>query len=206
MSQRKIHASRRRPAIHAEAPHTCADSWGPWRELDPAEATAHFGTPVERATVNDRLVAIQRTVPSGLFIDEAGAGTTMTHLMVAMKDGVEAPWATLQRVKDELCGADREAVELYPSARRAMDVTERHLWVLPAGAAWPLGMIPSRPAPAVEAPEAAPAPLADGVPSEPPPAPETAPTADAAAEALATALTDRLVADELARLGAQWVG
>jgi hypothetical protein len=51
--------------------------------------------------------------------------------------GVEPSWRELQRIKDELCGPDAEAVQCYP---RAADVTDEadmyHLFVLPPG--WPL--------------------------------------------------------------------
>jgi hypothetical protein len=54
------------------------------------------------------------------------------HLVVTRHGLLEAPTSSeLQRIKIELCGAETEAVEIYP--RNVKDVPEkvRHLWVLP---------------------------------------------------------------------------
>lgn len=39
-------------------------------------------------------------------------------------------WREFQRIKNELCGPEREAVELYPAESRLVDTAnEYHLWV-----------------------------------------------------------------------------
>lgn len=49
-------------------------------------------------------------------------------------------WRHFQRIKNELCGPDREAVELYPAESRLVDeANQYHLWVLPAGERVPFG-------------------------------------------------------------------
>ena len=49
-------------------------------------------------------------------------------------------WRDLQRIKNELIGRDREAVELYPAEARLVDTSNQyHLFVLPADASWPFG-------------------------------------------------------------------
>lgn len=49
-------------------------------------------------------------------------------------------WRDLQRIKNELCGPESEAVELYPSESRLVDTSNQyHLWVLPPGKQWPFG-------------------------------------------------------------------
>jgi hypothetical protein len=41
-------------------------------------------------------------------------------------------WRELQRIKNELLGPDREAVELYPSEARKVDTSNQyHLWCFP---------------------------------------------------------------------------
>ena len=49
-------------------------------------------------------------------------------------------WRDLQRIKDELVGTDAEAVELFPSQQRLVDVANQyHLWCLPPGQLFPFG-------------------------------------------------------------------
>lgn len=49
-------------------------------------------------------------------------------------------WRHLQQMKNEICGPEREAVELFPAESRLADsANEYHLWVLPEGHTFPLG-------------------------------------------------------------------
>jgi len=49
-------------------------------------------------------------------------------------------WRDLQRIKNELCGEEREAVELHPAESRLVDTNNQyHLFVLPEGVVVPLG-------------------------------------------------------------------
>ena len=49
-------------------------------------------------------------------------------------------WRDLQQIKNDICGSDREAVELYPSEDRVVDYANQfHLWVFPAGYSIPIG-------------------------------------------------------------------
>ena len=63
------------------------------------------------------------------------------QLMICRIDGArERDWWVFQRIKDEVFGADREAIEIYPSARRVRDKAHSyHLFVLEEGAEIPLG-------------------------------------------------------------------
>jgi len=52
----------------------------------------------------------------------------------ARHGGPVRDWTSLQRVKNELVGPEREALELFPRESRLVDLcNESHLWVLPAG-------------------------------------------------------------------------
>lgn len=43
-------------------------------------------------------------------------------------------WRDFQRIKNDLAGPEREAVELYPAESRVVDTANQfHLWVWPAG-------------------------------------------------------------------------
>lgn len=49
-------------------------------------------------------------------------------------------WREMQRIKNEVAGEEREAVELYPAESRLVDTAnEYHLWVLGVGERWPFG-------------------------------------------------------------------
>ena len=49
-------------------------------------------------------------------------------------------WRELQQIKNELCGEDREALEIYPSEHRLVDTANQyHLWVFPKGLQIPFG-------------------------------------------------------------------
>lgn len=65
----------------------------------------------------------------------------LTHLSIKRID--RAPihdWRDLQAIKNEICGPEREAVEIYPAESRKVDTANQyHLWVLPAGESLPFG-------------------------------------------------------------------
>src|SRR5688572_30679546 len=49
-------------------------------------------------------------------------------------------WRHLQQMKNEVCGMEREGVEIFPAESRLADAAnEYHLWVLPEGVRIPLG-------------------------------------------------------------------
>jgi hypothetical protein len=49
-------------------------------------------------------------------------------------------WRHLQQIKNDLCGPECEAVELYPRESRLVDTANQyHLWVLPKGIELPFG-------------------------------------------------------------------
>lgn len=65
----------------------------------------------------------------------------LTHLSIK-RNGREPihDWRDLQAIKNELCGTETEAVELYPAESRLIDgANQYHLWVLPLGMHWPVG-------------------------------------------------------------------
>jgi hypothetical protein len=49
-------------------------------------------------------------------------------------------WRHFQRIKNELCGPEREALEIYPAESRLVDTNNQfHLFVMPEGEILPLG-------------------------------------------------------------------
>jgi hypothetical protein len=72
----------------------------------------------------------------------------LQHLMIRSVEhpngpdsGHEPRWVELQRIKNELCGPDFEAVQVYPRQADVMDQADMyHLFVLPPGAGLPFGL------------------------------------------------------------------
>jgi hypothetical protein len=64
-------------------------------------------------------------------------------LVVRRKDNQAVrSWSDMQRIKNELCGEEREAAELFPAESRLVDVGNNfHVWVLPVGERFPYGPI-----------------------------------------------------------------
>ena len=61
--------------------------------------------------------------------------TIKTHDKKEIRD-----WRHFQTIKNELCGENREAVEIFPSEKRLVDTANQyHLWVLPEGQMFPFG-------------------------------------------------------------------
>jgi len=67
----------------------------------------------------------------------------VTHLSIKRLDkqrvGPER-YRDFMRIKDELVGPEREAVEIYPARNREVDTANQyHLWVSPVGVSIPIG-------------------------------------------------------------------
>ena len=66
----------------------------------------------------------------------------ITHLHVRRND--DAPirsWTDMQRIKNELTGPERVAVEVYPPESLKVDQANNyHLWVFPNGFKLPFGL------------------------------------------------------------------
>jgi len=68
-----------------------------------------------------------------------GDEVTWLSIKRRVKDHVR-DWRHLQRIKTEVCGPDREAVELFPAESRHVDTSNQyHLWVLAEGHRFPFG-------------------------------------------------------------------
>lgn len=104
-------------------------AWTPFEVVPPPE-----GLDGEMYT-NSRyhVIVRQRETPLG----------DITHLSIRRNDrGVHKDWRDFQRIKNELCGPDREAVEMYPAETRLVDTSNQyHLWVLPEGMFFPFGFM-----------------------------------------------------------------
>ena len=114
-----------------------AGVWGPWEPRAPPDPR---DWPELRSVafcwVND-LYSVQ-------VARKQCAWGEVLHLMIRRHDGAQVHrWSDLQRIKDELVGAERVAVEVYPERSRLVDVAPMyHLWVLPVGFVLPFDLNP----------------------------------------------------------------
>jgi hypothetical protein len=79
------------------------------------------------------------------FLSGAGNHAGALHLSIRHNDRRPVrDWRQFQRIKNELAGEEREAIEIYPAESRLVDeANSYHLWVLPEGemlqAGWHVG-------------------------------------------------------------------
>lgn len=102
-----------------------------------AESIEHQLTK-ETVWLNSRYqVYVIENVPNGFGM----LGITWLSIRNQTRDA-RHDWRDLQRIKNELCGPDRDAVEIYPAEYRLHDTSDQfHLFVFPAGKSFPLGFI-----------------------------------------------------------------
>lgn len=70
-----------------------------------------------------------------------GGDTELTHISFRRNDrGTSIDWRHKQYIKNEICGPEYEAVEIFPAESRLVDASNQfHLWVLPENAVVPGG-------------------------------------------------------------------
>lgn len=84
----------------------------------------------ERVWLNSRYQVRMNTFPNGI---------TYLSIKRVKKEHIH-DWREILRIKNELCGPDREAVELYPGMFRVVDTSNQyHLFVMPLGVGINLG-------------------------------------------------------------------
>jgi hypothetical protein len=118
---------RERRAGVAFARHT-ADEWHPFERRAGAEASAaHIGD-IRSCWLNN-VYSVQ------VYARTMADGRVALQLAVRRHDGEDIRgWSVLQRIKNELVGQDRVAIEVYPREEDLIDdAPMRHLFVLPAG-------------------------------------------------------------------------
>lgn len=89
---------------------------------------------------NPRYVVI--ATPADLVAGMAGP----VHLSIRRRDRKAVhDWRDLQRIKNDVAGPEREAVELYPAEARMVDTANQyHLWVAPEGVQLEVGFAMGR--------------------------------------------------------------
>ena len=75
--------------------------------------------------------------------EDNGEPATIAWLCIRRLDSEPIhDWRHLQQIKNDLCGKEREALEIYPAESRLVDTSNQyHLWVLPEGVRLPFGYL-----------------------------------------------------------------
>lgn len=77
------------------------------------------------------------------WVVPTASGGQLTCFQLSIKDlhnTARHDWRDLQRIKNELCGPEFEACELYPAESRLVDTSNQYyVWVLPEGERFPIG-------------------------------------------------------------------
>jgi hypothetical protein len=120
MSRQMIEAEGRMRARMAKT-----GNWPPWEiSLIPRNAIRSSGWASEMTTIaeNKLYAVLMRTITT-----KRGC---ITHLAIRSYWGNEVPWSAKQRIKNELIGAERHAVEVFPAQSQLIDAANMyHLWV-----------------------------------------------------------------------------
>jgi hypothetical protein len=130
-----------RRASAANGRKLAAGGWSPFVEVK-REDVAGFASPwpsgCDAVWKNSAYVMFR-------YVHETDIGR-IERLLVRRNDAQPVrSWADLQRIKDELIGPERTAVEVYPPASELVDDANcYHLWALPPGAALPFSLVHSR--------------------------------------------------------------
>lgn len=111
--------------------------WQPFERVPESENPALFAQQRER--VGDLLTFWKNNLYSVQVYARTRAKGVVLHLAVRRHDeGEITGWDDLQRIKNELVGRSRVALEIYPHEDEVMNQSNmRHLFVLPEGAPAP---------------------------------------------------------------------
>ena len=113
------------------------DRWGPWERM-PLPNGVPMGGPGWHRDFTDAMRNRLYCVLIRPLALPAGEGF---HAAITCCTGREPPWRDRQRIKNELFGRDRVAVEVMPADADVIDAADMfHLWVLPLGETLPFGL------------------------------------------------------------------
>jgi hypothetical protein len=128
----------------AERKERRSSEWTPLRKRDLLEVGEYlsmvegtgvkgWSTQVRDVWTNDWLVVTVHSV----------ANSEMLHVTYRTALGAELGWKEKQRLKDQIFGPDRVAVEVYPRTAEIVDQANMyHLWVYPEGHSLGFGLSP----------------------------------------------------------------
>lgn len=112
---------QRRAILALEAKRRASGNWPAWETIPLPNGTGGEGwnKDVNAAHRNEVFCVLQRTVGNAI------------HLAVSSLSGIRPTWHEMQRIKDELAGEDKTAIEVYPPRSEIVDEADMfHIWVV----------------------------------------------------------------------------
>lgn len=131
------------PKIKINQKAVAGAEWTPFVQMEvPEEMTKTTGVMV--SVKNNLYTVLIRNSKTAMFADPRGQPLEIAHLILSHNDmsDREIPFEDLMRIKNELCSPKAEAVQIYPMEARRIETKKTHLWVLPPGAIFPIGLWP----------------------------------------------------------------
>jgi hypothetical protein len=112
-----------------------------WDPLERAYWPAGSQPAVEEETKGARTYRNRLYTVTATPVDPEAGMAGWVHLSLKRNDRAAVrDWRHMQRLKNEVVGPEREAVELYPAESRLVDeANQYHLWVFPEGDQAPIG-------------------------------------------------------------------
>jgi len=114
---------QRRDVLAAEERSRKSGAWSAWERIDFPKGSIGQGWCAEIGTAfkNNVFSVLWRDVPGGYV-----------HLAITSLSQKRPSWWEAQRIKDEVAGTEKTAVEVYPPRGEVVDDADMyHLWVLP---------------------------------------------------------------------------
>ena len=118
----------RRLAVKLEQKAWRSGTWGKWERAETPNGGPGSGwvRDIRWIFKNDLYVVLCRPLKT-----EIGA---VVHCAIRTASHLEPPWRDKQRIKSELFGPERSAVEVMPPEDETVDEVEMyHIWILPEG-------------------------------------------------------------------------
>ena len=126
--------SQRRILLRQERKLRNSGAWGTWETVTVPRGVGRpdgWLREVRTAKKNAVFSVLVRDLPDGVM-----------HLAVSSLSGTRPTWHEMQRIKNELAGPEKTAVEVYPPADEVVDGADMfHIWVLPNGLQFSLACV-----------------------------------------------------------------
>ena len=138
----------RRQAYAQERSERSSGRWSPWHRVsDELIAWAYISADAEFGAVGGWVREVHTAWTNGWLsvsvrtIKETSLGIPVEHAFIRTAMCDELTWAEKQRVKNEIFGKDRMAIEVYPRVDDLVDAADiYHIWVFPAGYRFDFGL------------------------------------------------------------------
>jgi hypothetical protein len=153
MKKRNRNRNRKRPGrtVERDKYEPPAEPEPPWQPMANATPDAPADDPLRMAQeaepgfvgvfINDLYQVTYRDIGTVNPDQAADMPPTVAWLCIRRIDAAPIhDWRHLQNIKNDLCGPECEAIEIYPAESRLVDTSNQyHLWVMPKGTVIPFG-------------------------------------------------------------------